>query len=238
MDDRIRQKPQLADRAMPARPSLAGIRMEPGQGAGSGVSRHEGGVDEGGEVAVLFARSDSHYKSIEGCDVFDIDRDARTWSGSCPVIAHPPCRAWGQLRKWAKPRPDEKELAPWAIEQVRRFGGVLEHPYRSSLWPVMGLPGVGERDAFGGWTLPIHQHWWGHRAEKRTKLYIVGIEPWEIPRIPLRLDEPTHTIGLYSGRNRATCKPDLPKAEREHTHPQLAAWLVELARSCKAVKRD
>ena len=50
MHDPIRQKPAMADRAMPARPSLARVRMEPGQGVGSGVSRHEGGVDEGGEA--------------------------------------------------------------------------------------------------------------------------------------------------------------------------------------------
>jgi len=50
MHDAIRQTSAVADRAMPTRPSLAGIRMEPGQGVGIGVSRHEGGVDEGGEA--------------------------------------------------------------------------------------------------------------------------------------------------------------------------------------------
>jgi len=178
-----------------------------------------------------FARSDSVYKTIPGCDVWDIERDALLWPGGCPVIAHPPCRAWGQLRQWAKPRPGEKELALWAVEQVRKFGGVLEHPYRSSLWPVAGLPETRQYDKFGGWTLPIHQHCWGHRAEKKTKLYIVGCMPRNIPDMPMRLDEPTHTIGLWSGR-KAGHRPDLPKAEREHTPPELAAWLVELAEMC------
>lgn len=41
-------------------------------------------------VAVLFARSNSVYKSMPGCDVFDLERDARTYSGNSPVIAHPP----------------------------------------------------------------------------------------------------------------------------------------------------
>ena len=45
------------------------------------------------QVAVLFARADSIYKTLPGCDVYDIKRDARTWPGGCPVVAHPPCRA-------------------------------------------------------------------------------------------------------------------------------------------------
>lgn len=183
-------------------------------------------------VAVLFARADSYYKHLPQCDVYDIERDARTYDGPYPVIAHPPCRAWGQLARWAKPRPDEKDLALFAVEQVRKFGGVLEHPNRSTLWPVAGLPEPKERDAWGGWTLPIHQHCWGHRAEKKTRLYIVGCEPRNIPVMPLRLDEPTHTIGLWSGRKEGH-RPDLPKAEREKTPPELARWLVDLSERCK-----
>lgn len=189
-------------------------------------------------VAVLFARADSIYKTLPDVDVWDAERDARLWPGGCPVVAHPPCRAWGQLQRWAKPRPDEKALAPWAVKQVRGFGGVLEHPNRSSLWPVCGLPEPGgARDAWGGWTLPIHQHCWGHRAEKKTRLYIVGCEPRDIPIMPLRIDDPTHTIGLWSGR-KANHKPDLPKAEREHTPIALAVWLVNLAARCKAPNAD
>jgi len=30
-------------------------------------------------IAVLFARSDSVYKTIPGCDVWDAERDARRW---------------------------------------------------------------------------------------------------------------------------------------------------------------
>ncbi|ABM94794.1 hypothetical protein [Methylibium petroleiphilum] len=186
-------------------------------------------------VAVLFARADSVYKTLPGCDVWGIDRDARRWPGGVPAVAHPPCRAWGSLRHFAKPRPDEKDLALWAVSQVRAHGGVLEHPAASTLWPVAGLPAIGERDEFGGWTLPIFQSWWGHRADKATRLYIVGCEPLDVPAIPLRLGEATHVVSP-SSRIRAghpRYRPQLRKAEREHTPPQLAAWLVELASRCR-----
>jgi hypothetical protein len=35
-------------------------------------------------VAVLFARADSVYKALDGCDVWDIERDARRWPGGSP----------------------------------------------------------------------------------------------------------------------------------------------------------
>lgn len=183
-------------------------------------------------VAVLFARRDSIYKTLTGVDVFDADRDARTWQGGCSIVAHPPCRAWGQLRHFAKPRPGERRLTIWALAQVRRFGGVLEHPYRSQIFERDDMPAVGHRDAFGGWLLPVTQHWWGHKAEKKTRLYVCGVDPRDIPAFPLRLGEATHTIGLYSGRDRDRCKPDCPKADREHTPPLLAQWLVDLASLC------
>lgn len=187
------------------------------------------------QVAVLFARADSIYKTLPGCDVYDIKRDARTWPGGCPVVAHPPCRAWGQLSHMAKPRHDEKDLARWAVARVREWGGVLEHPKKSKLWPDQGLPEPGRRDAWGGWTLPIFQQWWGHRAEKATLLYIVGIEPAGLPEIPLQLGEASHVISSsrrwYRGHD--NLRPWVTDAEREHTPPELALWLVELATRCR-----
>ena len=37
-------------------------------------------------VTVLFARRDSIYKSMAGCDVWDADRDALNWPGDSPVL--------------------------------------------------------------------------------------------------------------------------------------------------------
>lgn len=167
-------------------------------------------------VAILFARSDSVYYSLPDCDVWDIDRDARRWPGGGPAVAHPPCRAWGRYAHWAKPRPDEKALAPWAMEQVRKHGGVLEHPITSRLWAHCGCLGYGVRDKWGGLLLPVHQSWWGHRAPKPTGIYVVGPAP----------DLPFES-GLAAGRIENMCH-----AEREKTPEPFARWLVDLARRC------
>lgn len=180
-------------------------------------------------VAVLYARADSIYKLLQGTDVYDIERDARTYDGPWPVVAHPPCRAWGRLRAFASPRPDERNLARLAVALVREFGGVLEHPASSTLWPAQRLPEPGQRDQYGGWTLVVDQDWWGHRAEKRTRLYVVGCEPQDVPPLPMRLEEPTHVV---QSSKRHDCRPHITKAEREHTPMEFAIWLCELARRC------
>jgi hypothetical protein len=187
-------------------------------------------------VAVLFARADSVYKTLPGVDVYDIGRDARTYDGPWPVVAHPPCRAWGRLRHVANPRADERNLARLAVALVREFGGVLEHPVTSTLWPAQRLPAPGAgMDSFGGWTLPITQHAWGHRANKATLLYIVGCDSRDLPMMPLTLGDALAVCGTSGRRadgSRNTDRPEISKAEREHTPPELALWLVELARKC------
>lgn len=182
-------------------------------------------------VAILFARADSVYKTLPGCDVWDIERDARRWPGGGPAVAHPPCRAWGRLRQFAKPRPDEKALALLAVKRIRECGGVLEHPAESTLFADQGMPRPGEfPDAWGGWSMEIQQFHFGHRAEKATWLYVVGCDPDDLPPIPVREGKATHCVRPTKSYPRL---PSITKAEREHTPPALAAWLVEVARKCR-----
>lgn len=172
-------------------------------------------------VAVLFARKDSCYKGFDLADVWDIERDARNYRGAAPVVAHPPCRAWGRLRHLAKPRHDERELAIVAVDAVRRFGGVLEHPAGSTLWPAAALPAPGQRDSFGGFTMPIRQSWFGHPAPKNTWLYVCGCEPSDVPAFPFHLGDAAGRVEL------------LGRASREATPPELASWLLDLAMRCQ-----
>lgn len=187
-------------------------------------------------VAVLFARADSIYKTMPQCDVYDIERDALTWLGGCQVVAHPPCRLWGKLRQFAKSKDPQSErmLAVQAVQAVQAYGGVLEHPAESTLWACAGLPLPGRApDRFGGWTAEVRQCDWGHRAEKLTWLYIVGCHPDNLPPIPPRA-EPTGVIKPQRGVPRDL--KIVTKAEREHTPPPLAAWLVDLASRCTPLK--
>ena len=187
-------------------------------------------------VAVLFARADSIYKTLPDVEVYDMERDARTYAGPWPVVAHPPCRTWGRLRQFAKPRPDEKALGPWAVDQVRRFGGVLEHPAESTLFAHCGMPRPGQfPDDFGGWTIEIQQYHFGHRAEKATWLYIVGADPEDLPPVPRREGRATHCVRPTKSYPRL---PSITKAEREHTPPELAVWLVDLARRCRVAETE
>ncbi|KKL45693.1 hypothetical protein LCGC14_2353050 [marine sediment metagenome] len=179
-------------------------------------------------VAVLFVTPDSVYKSIPGCDCYDAEREARTYSGGMPIVAHPPCRLWGRMKHLSTAPIEEKELAIWAVHMVREHGGVLEHPQASSLWPHMDLPRGGQSpDAWGGFTLDVDQYWWGHRAQKRTWLYICGMQRGELPTTPFRLGRATHGI---SNNRKKDGRPEITHSERSATPPAFAAWLVEVAR--------
>lgn len=186
-------------------------------------------------VSVLFARGDSVYKTLQNCDVWDSERDARKWQGGTPIVAHPPCRAWGRLRHFAKPRADEKDLALFAVEQIRKYGGVLEHPEASTLWAAAKLPKPGDRDQWGGWTLPVKQFWWGHEADKKTWLYICGVEPKDAPLIPLKLGYAPKVVA--TSKRGVGRRPEISKFDRERTPPCFAEWLCDLARRCKAPQR-
>ena len=168
-------------------------------------------------IAALFVRKENHYAAL-GCDCYDQDRDALNWPGGVPGIYHPPCRSWGQLAHFAKPRPGERELALWSMKNVRRFGGVLEHPYASRLWRESGCLSFGVRDDHCGILFPVYQSWFGHRAAKKSCLYVVGALP---------------VFPEYAAPVSAVSVEHMGRAERERTPAALASWLVKLASRCK-----
>lgn len=134
-------------------------------------------------IAALFvARGGCYYDLVE-VDPWDIDRDARAYCGPHPVVAHPPCERWGRywfgspLGKERKIKGDDGGCFASALDAVRTFGGVLEHPADSAAWAAHGLvtpPRSGGWVSAGdwiGWTCCVDQGHYGHRAQKSTWLY-------------------------------------------------------------------
>lgn len=171
-------------------------------------------------------------------DCWDETRDARAYTGANPIVAHPPCGPWGRLRHLS--RKDSPEHAPLAVGFVRICGGVLEHPAGSLLWKHCELPAVGAPpDAFGGYSIEVCQCDWGHVAQKRTWLYIVGCSPDLLPPRPAPR-EPTHWISGGRGRagKKAKTTPVPPgikvcsAQQRRRTPPAFAEWLIAIAERC------
>ncbi len=190
------------------------------------------------DVAALYVDPRGPYPGLVA-DWYDERRDARTYAGPHPIVAHPPCGPWGRLRHLSKR--DDPQLALDAVEQVRRWGGVLEHPRRSLLWEARGLPPPGHLpDAWGGVTIAVDQVDFGHVARKATWLYVVGVSG-HIERPPKR--EPTHWIGGFRKgggrrsperyRKTGSAVPPGIKVcsaeQRRRTPPAFAKWLLELA---------
>lgn len=186
-------------------------------------------------VAALYIDPRGPYPKIACVDCWDLRRDATKYDGPWPVVAHPPCGPWGALRHLYKG--GERALALVAVDQVRRWGGVLEHPAHSRLFDHCSLPRPGELpDEFGGVTVAVSQVDFGHVARKPTWLYLVGVR---VPRLALPpAREPTHWVGGSRGRGRERGHiPDGLKAcsaeQRRRTPLGFAEWLVELARTVR-----
>lgn len=171
-------------------------------------------------IAALFVARGGCYWDLPGCDPWDEARDARLYAGPWPVVAHPPCVRWG--RYWfggpsarvRRLKGDDDGCFASALASVRRWGGVLEHPEASSAWRAHGLiepPRSGGwvvADWQGGWTCCVAQGHYGHRAQKFTWLYAVGVEPpslrWGPSTSSVRLDQ-----GFHSAEERARFRAGL-----------------------------
>lgn len=137
-------------------------------------------------IAALYVEAGGSYFNLPGVDPWDEKRDARLYNGPHPIVAHPPCQRWGKL--WAgQPlhikRTGERKIKgadggcfASALAAVRRWGGVIEHPWGSHAWSHFGLnkpPRSGgwiAADFEGGWTCCVEQGRYGHYARKPTML--------------------------------------------------------------------
>ncbi len=237
-------------------------------------------------VAALFVDDSEHgiYPRLLGvgrCYGLTHNRDARTYPGPFPVVAHPPCNLWVNmaalnyaraLRPCPNPRckewgsgclicagtgrrePNRAVVIPaWygggsdglcfrsALDAVRAYGGVLEHPAGSHAWAVHGLARpigrvgwmachfLGQTVARLGlradqryWVCEVWQSAYGGRMRKRTWLVYCG----KRPPFELRRDRKpgTYQCGWFD-RN----KPTVSKREASATPPDFARELIRLA---------
>lgn len=175
------------------------------------------------DIAALYVDPRGPYPSLVR-EWYDEGRDAKTYAGPWPVVAHPPCGPWGRLRFLC--RKQDASCGPHAVAMVRRFGGVLEHPSESLLFRACAMPFPDELTDGYGRTYALRQVSWGHSCEKPTWLYVVGVDPKLVISGLRRGGAATHRV--TSGPR----GPQLPTAshiKRRLTPPAFARWLVELA---------
>jgi hypothetical protein len=207
-------------------------------------------------VVALYVATHGSYYGIEGVEPWDEERDARKYDGPHPVVAHPPCQRWGKM--WAgspsaiargfprKKKGDDGGCFEAALAAVRKWGGVLEHPWGSHAWPHFGLkkPSYAEggwvkADEYGGWTCCFEQGQMGHWMRKPTMLYAVRCE---VPELPWGKTEPVYPPWAIEKYGLAKCKRmgeiafkggGTDSSPRIYTPRLVRDMLVKMARSVK-----
>ena len=192
-------------------------------------------------IAALFVRPDGPYASRPDVDAWPEARDARTYPGPWPVVAHPPCQAWGRLAHVrevtsGRPRGVDGGCFEAAVLSVRAFGGVLEHPEGSRAFYRYRLPiptfGAGWTAGFVGWSVAVDQSVYGHPARKRTWLFWSGAGA--PPDVDIADGSARATHVVVKSRGRGPSLPELGKRRRELTPPAFAELMLELAAAARA----
>src|SRR5437016_13751183 len=105
-------------------------------------------------IAALYVEEGGAYYGLDDVDPWPESRDARLYAGPWPVVAHPPCARWSRLAgfteaRFGYKRGEDGGCFEAALQGVREFGGVLEHPAYSAAWARYDLP---KPQWHGGWT--------------------------------------------------------------------------------------
>ncbi len=202
-----------------------------------------------GTVAALFVEDGGVYYGLPDVDPWPESRDARTYAGPHPVVAHPPCERWG--RYWGggpsaavrRLLGKDEGMFAHALWAVRTFGGVLEHPEASHAWPWYGLA---RPPKLGGWiradeygfTCCVEQGHYGHPARKATWLYVSGIErlpelAWGKSTGSRRLDDGFHSAEERRRAIKTGICQRLSSRQCAATPPEFRDLLLRLARSAR-----
>jgi hypothetical protein len=202
-------------------------------------------------IAALYIDPRGPYPTMAGVDPWDVTRDARTYAGPHPVVAHPPCERWG--RYWGggpsvrvkRQLGDDNGCFAAALASVRAWGGVLEHPEGSHAFRAFGLALPKWRQGWipagdgAGFVCCVAQGNYGHRSRKLTWLYAVRCDlpelDWSIPPpAATKLDHGFHSAEERRVKCGAFSRPPRMSAfERRASPPAFAEVLAAMARSVR-----
>jgi hypothetical protein len=198
-------------------------------------------------IAALFVANGGAYFGMPNVDPWDAARDARTYAGPWPVVAHPPCARWCRLAglvesRWGHRRGDDDGCFESALASVRKWGGVLEHPAWSDAWAHFGLP---EPEPRGGWrrniwdddgyACHVEQGRYGHPAKKATWLYAHGVQDLPVMRWGATPHQLTRAWVSWCGNNtRGAVRTRLTKRAALSTPAEFRDQLVSIAESATA----
>ena len=194
------------------------------------------------DVAALYIDPCGPYPALLGTDAcWPKERDAKLYAGPHPIVAHPDCGPWSKLRHMCSKQ--DRTCGPVAVEQVRKYRGVLEHPEHSALFSELELPKPEGRsksvgfDSWGGRTYQVDQCDWGHRCRKPTWLYVVApfaVHDWLFRRLNWQRGTGTPTHCVCTGPRQSQRLPVATKAVKRQTPEPFARLLIEIARRCAA----
>jgi hypothetical protein len=170
-------------------------------------------------IAALYVQTGGCYFGLPDVDPWDEQRDARRYDGPWPAISHTPCPRGGKL--WAgqplfikrtgirKVKGDDGGCFEHSLRTVRKYGGIIEHPWGSHAWPHFGLNtplrsgGWITADFHGGWTCCVEQGRYGHYARKPTLLLAYGCD---LPELNWGISEPNFPPEAIEKYGLAYCK--------------------------------
>lgn len=208
------------------------------------------------QIAALYVETNGCYFGLPSVDPWDEARDARKYAGPYSVVAHPPCQRWGKM--WfgqpltvkktgvRKVKGDDGGCFKAALDAVRLYGGVIEHPMGSYAWEHFGInhpPRLGgwvSAGAIGGFTCCVEQGRYGHYARKPTWLYAYNVElpellwgeseakldPVVVARMGLKRAKRLGEVGAKGGGTDSSARISTPPAFRD--------LLISIARSARA----
>lgn len=196
------------------------------------------------KVAALYVETNGCYFGLPDVEPWDQARDARTYAGPHPVVAHPPCQRWGRFWHGSTRKPHQYALGAdsgcfgAALAAVRQWGGVLEHPADSRAWAAFDLAAPDRTggwikadwmSGFDGWTCYVEQGFYGHASRKPTWLYAHGVElpsldwgkgkqripQWMIERYGYEKARRIGVVAMIGGKDKTRIRNTTPEPFRD-----------------------